>query len=67
MGISPRLLGEGEYVVVATRTHVKALLRPALLLILICGVSTFVAGMVPQEPPLLVWLVYALAVVAIGR
>ena len=67
MGISPRLLGEGEYVVAATRTHVKALLRPALLLILICGASTFVAGFVPQDPPLLVWLVWALSAVAIVR
>jgi uncharacterized membrane protein YdbT with pleckstrin-like domain len=67
MGISPRLLGEGEYVVTATRTHVKALLRPALLLILICFVTAFVAGMVPQDPPLLVWLIWALAAVAIAR
>lgn len=67
MGISPRLLGEGEYVVTSTRTHVKALVRPALLLILICGVGGFVAGLVPQDPPLLVWLVWALAAVAVAR
>jgi membrane protein YdbS with pleckstrin-like domain len=67
MGISPRLLGEGEYVVTSTRTHVKALVRPALLLILICGLAGFLAGLVPQDPPLLVWLVWALAAVAIGR
>lgn len=67
MGISPRLLGEGEYVVMATRTHVKALLLPAFLLIVICGVAGFVAGMVPQDPPLLVWLIWALAAAAVGR
>ena len=67
MGISPRLLGEGEYVVVATRTHVKALLKPALLLIVICLFGGFAAGMVPQEPPLLVWLIWALGAFAIGR
>jgi uncharacterized membrane protein YdbT with pleckstrin-like domain len=67
MGISPRLLGDGEYVVASTRTHVKALLRPAFLLIVICGVATFAAGMVPQDPPLLVWLIYAVAAVAVVR
>ncbi len=67
MGISRRLLGDGEYVVASSRTHVKALLLPALLLILICGVGGFVAGLVPQDPPLLVWLIWGLAAVAIGK
>jgi membrane protein YdbS with pleckstrin-like domain len=67
MGISPRLLGEGEYVVASTRTHVKALLRPALVLILLCGVAGFLAGLVPMEPPLLVWLIWAVTAVGIAR
>ena len=67
MGISPRRLGEGEYVVTSTRTHVKALLLPAFLLIAICFVTGFVAGMLPQDPPLLVWLAWAVAAAAIGR
>jgi uncharacterized membrane protein YdbT with pleckstrin-like domain len=67
MRISPRLLGDDEYVVASTRTHVKALLRPALLLIAISGVTTFVAGMVPQDPPLLVWLVWGVAAAGVAR
>jgi uncharacterized membrane protein YdbT with pleckstrin-like domain len=67
MGISPRLLGEGEYVVASTRTHVKALLRPALVLILLCGAGAFAMGLVPQDPPLLKWLIGALVGVGIAR
>ena len=37
VAISRRLLNEGEHVVVSTRTHVKALLVPALWLILVAG------------------------------
>jgi membrane protein YdbS with pleckstrin-like domain len=66
MRISPRLLGEGEHVVASTRTHVKALLRPILLFILICGVAGFLIPLVPADPPLLVWLIAGVAAVAIG-
>ena len=47
MVISRKLLNEGEYVVHSTRTHVKALLLPAVVLIIIAGLSgylTSVAG-----------------------
>ena len=37
VAISRRLLNEGEHVVVSTRTHVKALLLPALWLILVAA------------------------------
>jgi membrane protein YdbS with pleckstrin-like domain len=67
MGISPRLLGEGEYVVVSTRTHVKALLRPTLVLLLLCLAGAFAMGLVPQDPPLLKWLIGALVAVGIAR
>lgn len=67
MGISPRLLGEGEYVVVSTRTHVKALLRPTLVLLLLCLAGAFAMGLVPQDPPLLKWLIAALVAVGIAR
>ncbi len=39
MGISPRLLNEGETVVIDTRTHVKALLVPLLWLVVILAVA----------------------------
>ena len=31
MAISPKLLGEGEYVILSTRTHWKALVFPTIV------------------------------------
>ncbi len=41
MAISPKLLNDGESVIIDTRTHVKALLVPLLLLVLILGLAVF--------------------------
>ena len=64
MAISRRLLNEGEQVVVSTRTHVKALLVPALWLILVAGVagyaSSFPSG---RARPLLLAVIWGLALV----
>lgn len=64
MAISRRLLNEGERVVVSTRTHVKALLLPAVWLILIAAVagylSTFPTG---RAAPLLVAVIWGVALV----
>ena len=49
MAFPSRLLNEGEHVVVSTRTHVKALLLPALLLILLAGVAGFLVSIVPAS------------------
>lgn len=45
MAISPRLLSEGESVVISTRTHPKALVLPtlALILVLALGIGASVA------------------------
>lgn len=43
MSISPKLLNEGESVVLSTRTHVKHLFVPALVLVLVVGVAGFVS------------------------
>ena len=48
MAYPSRLLNEGEHVVVSTRTHVKALLLPALLLILLAGVAGYVISVLPD-------------------
>ena len=68
MAISQRLLNEGEHVVVSTRTHVKALLLPALWLILVAAVagfvSTFPSG---RARPLLVAVIWILALVVVLR
>jgi uncharacterized membrane protein YdbT with pleckstrin-like domain len=66
MGISPRLLGDGEYVVRSTRTHVKALLWPIVLFILISGVTFLLVPWVPSNPPLLIWLIAVVASAAIA-
>jgi membrane protein YdbS with pleckstrin-like domain len=64
--ISRRLLSENEHVVVSTRTHVKALLLPAIWLILLAAVagylSTFPSG---KARPLLVVVIAVLALAAI--
>ncbi len=44
-----RLLNDGEQVVVSTRTHVKALLLPALALILLAAVAGFLVSVVPES------------------
>ncbi len=43
MAISRRLLNDDEQVVVSTRTHVKAMLVPALWLILVAAVAGFLS------------------------
>ncbi|MBA2464561.1 MAG: PH domain-containing protein [Nocardioides sp.] len=48
MSFPGRLLNEGERVVVSTRTHVKALLVPALLLIVLAAVTGFVSSVLPD-------------------
>ena len=37
MAFPSKLLNEGEHVVVSTRTHVKALIVPGLVLVLVAG------------------------------
>jgi uncharacterized membrane protein YdbT with pleckstrin-like domain len=44
VAISRRLLNDDEHVVVSTRTHVKALLVPALWLILVAAVAGYLAS-----------------------
>lgn len=64
MAFSRRLLNDDEHVVVSTRTHVKALLRPAIWLILVAGVAGFVSSFAwgqGRVAPLLVAVVWILA------
>lgn len=49
MAISPRLLNDGESVVVSTRTHVKALLWPAATLVVVAGLGGFLATLPSGE------------------
>ena len=66
MGISKKLLSEGEHVVLSVRTHVKALIGPVALLILV--VAVVITAAMLQDDSSLVALeaaVVAVPVVAI--
>lgn len=67
MGLSRRRrLSEGEHVVVATRTHVKALLGPAVVLIVIAGVAGFLTSLPSGTPRIfLTWVIWLVAGAAI--
>lgn len=67
MAISRRLLNDDEFVVVSTRTHVKALLGPALVLIVIAGVAGFLSTLPSgEERDVLQLVIWAVALVLIG-
>jgi uncharacterized membrane protein YdbT with pleckstrin-like domain len=62
--ISRKLLSEGEAVVVSTRTHVKALLLPAVWLILIAAVAGYLSSFATGGArPLLLAVIWGLALV----
>ena len=74
MSFPRRLLNEGEHVVVSTRTHIKALLLPAVILILLAAVAGFVISVLPDAGSaqtllqLVVWgLVLLLALWWVGK
>lgn len=46
--IADRDLGDGEWVELATRPHWKRTVRPALLVLVLAPLATFVAGRVPR-------------------
>jgi membrane protein YdbS with pleckstrin-like domain len=60
VAISKKLLGPDEQIVVATRTHVKALLVPALILIVTAGLTGFLVAVI--DVTAVDWVVIALAV-----
>lgn len=68
MGISPKLLSDGEHVIVSTRTHWKALILPVLALLLTCAAAGFLLSQLPSGSPHdpLMWVVLAVAAGAIG-
>ena len=45
MVISQRLLNEGEHVVLSTRTHVKVLFLPAVVLILLAALGGYLTSL----------------------
>ena len=65
MGYPARLLGEDEEIELALRTHWKALVVPAMVFILTCGVSVFLIVVTPEGGAALPIRVAVLAVAAI--
>lgn len=63
MAISHKLLNEGETVVVDTRTHVKALILPLLVLVVLLAVGTFAQTRWDQTLAYVVWAVVAVGIV----
>lgn len=63
MGISRRLLTDGESVVVDTRTHPKALVLPALVLVVALAVAAYLDRAIGNR--YVGWLVWALALVIV--
>jgi uncharacterized membrane protein YdbT with pleckstrin-like domain len=49
VAISPKLLNQGERVVVDTRTHVKVLIRPVLVLLVTVFVASYAAAQVTDR------------------
>ena len=45
VAISPKLLNEGEHIVLSTRTHVKALILPAVVLIVIAALAGYLSSL----------------------
>lgn len=65
MAISQKLLSDGESVVVSTRTHVKALLLP--LLVLVVTIAAAVAVQVLVDQRYVTYAAWAVAVVVLLR
>lgn len=59
MAISSKLLNQDEFVVVSIRTHVKALLLPALILIVVAGAAGFLSTLPSGDVrPVLQWIIW---------
>ena len=54
MAISPKLLNPGEHIVLSTRTHVKALILPAVVLILVAGLAGYLTSL-PSGDGAAIW------------
>lgn len=64
MGISPKLLTDGESIVVDTRTHPKAIIMPAIVLVVTLAVAIFLDRKVGNGiVSLIVWVLALIVIV----
>jgi uncharacterized membrane protein YdbT with pleckstrin-like domain len=66
VSINPKLLNEGEHVVWSTRTHVKALLVPALVLIVTAGIGGYLSSLPDSHRKVWLILIWVVAGVVIA-
>ena len=63
--ISRKLLNEGEHVVLSTRTHVKALLLPAVVLIIVAGLAGYLSSLPSGDNAAIWrWVIWVIAAIA---
>ena len=66
MAISPKLLNEGEHVVVSTRTHPKVLVLPLVVLVVTLAIAAFLgrtgSGGAAAVMHLVVWVIAAMVI-----
>jgi uncharacterized membrane protein YdbT with pleckstrin-like domain len=67
VALSRKLLNDGEHVILSTRTHVKALLLPAVVLILVAGLAGYLSSL-PNGDNAAIWrwVIWVLAAVLIA-
>jgi uncharacterized membrane protein YdbT with pleckstrin-like domain len=66
VAISPKLLNEGEHVVLSTRTHVKALFVPVVVLLLVSGLAGYLSSLPDGDHAATWrWVVWVLAAVVL--
>ncbi|MBO9523815.1 MAG: PH domain-containing protein [Nocardioidaceae bacterium] len=65
MAINPKLLNEGEHVVWSTRTHAKALLLPALVLIVAAGLGGYLSSLPDDNKKIWLSLIWGIALVVV--
>jgi len=64
VAISRKLLNDGESVIIDTRTHVKALILPLILLVLLLAIGTFTQVDIDSSVlRLVIWVVLAVGIV----
>ena len=54
--IPTKLLNEGEHIVLGTRTHVKALILPVVVLLLVAGLGGYLSSL-PSGDSRKIWLI----------
>jgi len=69
VSINPKLLNPGEQVIFSTRTHVKALIMPVIVLLLSAGVAGYLSSLPDDNKNIwlpVIWVIAGIVVVRFG-